>query len=517
MQNFLQVPPSKTRPKGWETAFQLLSLTLATVALTGCAQLRATFSENWEGEASEQFTGIDKHSAYPAVRREHFEQVNLIELLDPSGNAERHYPAAWSKAKNNNQFGRQYDLVLSEFRERISTMDPESAVRLRNGIQDRIISVSTSRCNVFKTYLRRQQSDTNFLLGSATTVAGVLGAILPGQTATRNLAGTAGIFSGIQAEFNSSYYSNLAAHVIVQGIELQQQRLLSQLMKDRSTRSISDYGMEAAIRDAVYFDGTCSTVAGLVEAAESIKEITSPGLPRAAEVIASVKAMSTIAQSPGIGSLAESGELDKLLKITAPKSSPLVVTSTHFTDATSEASRSAQSAYTASTRLAAFIEKLSGQIVSAFSAKQAALPPEDKLPNPDLGKDAAKAFAKSHEDLRDKIKLADCEAALSAPARELALAQGKRATTVEGSPSWISAQGEVYAAAAKLNAASALVEWQLKQAENHLIKSFTEWRKAITDTSVIRQAKKAPDDLGLTDISIDETPFRALPCAASGT
>jgi hypothetical protein len=487
-------------------------LVLAAGTLAGCAQLRATLTENVDGEASEQFSGVDKHSAYPAVRRQNFEQVNLIELIDPAGDARRRYAGAWAQAEAQGagRFGRQYDLVLADFRERLPGMDASSAIRHRNAVQDRMLSVSTSRCNVFKTYLRRQQSDTNFLLGSATTVAGVLGAILPGATASRNLAGTAGIFSGVQAEFNSSYYSNLAAHVIVQGIEMQQQRLLSQLMKDRSTRSLTDYGMEAAIKDALYFDGTCSTVSGLIEAAESIKEVSNPGLPRAAEVIASVKAMNTIAQADGIAALSQTGELDRLLKLTAPKSSPLVVTSTQPTDPAQEARRANATAATASVRLALSIVQQADQIAAVFAAAQAALPAADRHANPDFGQMAAQAFQAEHKDLATTVRLADCEAALHAPTVELAKAQAGRDMVRDGSAQRFSAQAEVLAAAAKAQAAAQLVEWQLNQALDHLRASAARWKAALRDKNL--KADSVVPDLDVKIKPLDPAVFDALGC-----
>lgn len=485
------------------------ALLLAAMTLAGCAQLQATVAENWEGEARAQFSGVDKHSAYPAVKRTEFEQVNLIQLIDPSGHARLRYAAQWPSDK---EIGKQYDLVLADFRERLAGMDPMSAMRHRNAVQDRILAVSTSRCNVFKTYLRRQQSDTNFLLGSITTVAGALGAILPGVRASRNLAGTAGIFSGVQAEFNSSYYSNLAAHVIVQGIEVRQQRLASELMKERSTRLITDYGMEAAIKDALYIDGTCSTVVGLIEAAESIKEVTNPGLPRAAEVIASVKAMSAIAQADKIGTLAQSGELDKLLKLTAPKSSPLVVGTMASTDAPQEATRAIMTAATASVRLSSMVEELAATLIAGFAAAQAQLDPGDRHPNQAFGKAVADVFKDQQKGLGTSAGLPECEKALQVPMQTLTRAQTARDLTPDGSPQRIKAQAELLSAAASAQAAAALVEWRLKKAHDHLVASAGRWRAALNDKGV--KGKQTPTALGVESTALNMAALNPPDCAA---
>ena len=251
---------------------------VAATALTGCAQFRVAGDEGHVRESDEQVSRVDKHSSFPAISRVNFEQVNLIEMIDPEEYAKKNYAALWPSEEKAR--GPQYDLVLSGFRSRTDLSD-EAKRQRRNGVQDKIIAVSTSRCNVFKTFLRRQQADGNFYLGSATTVAGVLGALLPGARDVRNLAGAAGILSGIQAEFNQSYYSNLAAQVIIEGIDLRQSQLKEKLYAGARDKSVANYTMEAAIADALVFDGSCSALTGLIVAQDSIQQVSRPG-PEAA-------------------------------------------------------------------------------------------------------------------------------------------------------------------------------------------------------------------------------------------
>ena len=235
-----------------------------------------------------------------------------------------------------------------------------------------------SRCNVFKTYLRRQQSDVNFGLGLATTAAGVLGAVLPGVRASRNLAGAAGFLSGAQAEYNADYYSNLAAHVIVQGIELHQNRLLHQIISERQSRSITEYSMEAAIRDAIAFDGTCSTVVGLLEAADSIKEASNPGLATAIPAMTAVLAAKQIANEKDLVSLMQGGKLDQLLKRADFRAPPLIVSGLRPTESdgdTPERLAQAQSAYQ---RTMALIDQGAIRAGSDFEARLRKLSEENK-------------------------------------------------------------------------------------------------------------------------------------------
>lgn len=204
--------------------------------------------------------------------------------------AETQFKVAWEAADKqqqpegglkdeyeHNKYGVRYDLSLASFRQRADISDEKKRLQ-RNSVQERMIATSISRCNVFKTYLRRQQTDVNFNFGTLTTVAGALGAIATGVDASRLMAGAAGLFSGIRAECNQTYYSNLAAYVIIKGIEVKQELVYRQIQSEGQTKSVADYPMEAAIKDAMFFDGHCSTVTGLSQAGASIEATTEPGL-----------------------------------------------------------------------------------------------------------------------------------------------------------------------------------------------------------------------------------------------
>lgn len=312
--------------------------------LSGCTTLGLNHSEDHNKEQREQFDFVDKHSSFPAVNRDNFEHVHLLELIDPEREYIKFYkapPAASEGDKDGKPYvsvlnkkgtikeGIAYDWAFAAFREKVaknlSNSDELEKLKLhRNSVQDRILAVSASRCNVFKTYLRREQSDTNFLLGSSTTIAGVLGSLVTGADASRVLSGAAGILSGVQAEYNSDYYSNLAAQVITQGIDLRQNQLLDDIVKERQVRSVAVYSMEAAVKDALVYDGMCSTVTGLQVAAESIKEQDTPSFAQAVKMMTAVKAAGDIAKADNLKDLPGS-ELDKLTKLASPKVSPLVV------------------------------------------------------------------------------------------------------------------------------------------------------------------------------------------------
>lgn len=448
--------------------------------LMGCAQLWPD-PGHWR-EQSEQVSAVDKHSSFPAVRRPMFEQVNLIELVDPDREAERKFALSWKLAMDRlptnpeSSVGLRYDLALAAFRER-----SDSALRSkqahRDAVQDRILGVATSRCNIFKTYLRRQQADANFWLGSLTTASGVLGAVLQGARASRNLAGAAGLFSGLQAEYNSNYYSNLAAHVIVQGIETHQARLLSQIVEGRRSRDVHAYGMEAAIKDAIHFDGTCSTVVGLLEAAEAIKEVVNPGIPRAAELIAAVKAMNTISQSTDIQSLMQTGDLQKLLHQAAPKASPLVVRSTQETSELDKAKRKAETAIQAQLRLQAYLEEQAQGLAATFRAAQTRLPQDISRSDVNVG---SKAQTKFSADMRQQLSsdpfgLSKCITSTQASYVSLTAAMTARSLTEPNSSESITANLVVDKALAEFNATNARLEWWLDAAKAHVRQQALSW------------------------------------------
>ncbi len=281
----------------------ILMFVCANVLLTGCSTLTKEINDD---ERLEQVTGIDKHSSYPAVRRTSFEKVNLLELVDPESLAAKDFKDSWEFTKFDSDdtddkkamaMGAKYDLAMARFRQRNDISNEEKRQR-RNSIQERILSVTISRCNVFKTYLRRDQADKNFLLGTATTVAGVLGAVLPGVDAARYLAGTAGIFSGIRSEYNQAYFASLAAHVIAKGIETRQELVYRRIQREGQSKSIDDYPLEAAIKDAVYFDGLCSVVVGLDQASASVDATTEPGMEAAMRTVLRARLLKEAADMP---------------------------------------------------------------------------------------------------------------------------------------------------------------------------------------------------------------------------
>jgi hypothetical protein len=480
-----------------------------TLVLSGCAQLQPDFGHQLE--ASEQVSRVDAHSSFPAVRRINFEQINIVELVDPEGRAASMFKHSWDGAEkytSERRWGVQYDLVLNWFRmDRTAGEDHKRSHR--NSVQDRIMSVSTSRCNVFKTYLRRQQTDVNFLLGAATTAAGALGAVLPGVRASRNLAATAGLLSGTQAEYNNAYYSNLAANVIVQGIEMRQAKLQKELIQARQGKSIADYSMEAAINDAIVFDGSCSTVVGLIEAAESIKEVSNPGLARVAEVIASVRAANEIAQADKISVLANSGSLAKLLKQAAPTTSPLVVSAVKPEDAAGKTAVSdLEAASHAKERIDASIDEAASRVAQSFEQAQLKLKAEERSTDVKAD-DAARALGSAVRLAIKDLPVAECTNALVAPAKRLGSAQLAAQLLPKDDASKIAADQELAAARVTAQAAVRRVDLLVRAALDAASTGASNW------TTEFSKPKLTKDQLSKLSIPATPPSLKTI-CAGAG-
>ncbi len=485
-------------------AIPKMAIAAAVSLLTGgCAQIAPDAGH--QREEREQVSRIDKHSAFPAIRRTYFEQINLVEMIDPEGAAAATFPKTWPSGDGDGelQWGVRYDLTLNWFRS-TEAMKPEKKAIHRNSIQDKMLAVSTSRCNVFKTYLRRQQADVNFALGTATTAAGVLGAVLPGANSSRNLAGVAGFLSGAQAEFNSAYFSNLAAQVIVQGIELRQSRLRKELMQSRQGKSIDDYSLEAAINDALVLDGTCSAVTGLVEAAESIKEVTSPGLPRAAEVIAAVKATGEIAQSRDLLGLMETGKLEKLLKTAAPQLSPLVVA--NLTQAGPGATALLDALAGASSAAAVIREHqkaVAALARSDFIAAQGKLEESARAAGT-VSAQLSDAFLARAETIAQALPLQRCTGALRVPAEEFGRAHATVRLQPDDGGAGVSATSAL--AVARVNAQAAVARVNLlvdfaKSATDDLARAWqAEYGRKSLELTVLKGIATKPVPQALADL-----------------
>lgn len=176
-----------------------------------------------------------------------FEDINLVRLLDPEYRGK--YPVnstALAEYKDENLTGKEIDIAFKAF------MKYNNLEQRRNAVQEFILAASQSRCNYYKNRLQSLKTGTNFVFGSLTTLAGGLGAILSNNAmAARSLAGTSAILSGVNAEFNQQFFSNLAVSVIIKGIDKRRRALYDEIVNRGQIKPYHLYNVEAAVKDAI--------------------------------------------------------------------------------------------------------------------------------------------------------------------------------------------------------------------------------------------------------------------------
>ena len=244
---------------------------LVITFVSGCAAPGRYMSET---------SAVDTAGAYQLVSRADFEDIDLVRLLDPEGAAEKALsPKPWKDLS----LGQKIDTAFRQFHlTHRSSGDERTA---RDQIQERVLAASTQRCNAFKGTLQRQFARNNFVLGLGATISGIIGAVVPGVQASKNLAAAAGIFSGARAEWNQDFLSNVAVNVIIDGIEQRQQEVYRQIVIAGQSKGIETYNVEAAIKDALFYHGQCSIMTGLRVASDAIKLANDPGIDAATRIL----------------------------------------------------------------------------------------------------------------------------------------------------------------------------------------------------------------------------------------
>lgn len=258
-------------------AHRALFLAFASALLAGCEAF-PTSGNNNDPEAIEQTAKVDIHSPFPVMHRGAVEDIKLIELLagEEEGRRIATLPSDAEDRVNGMAWSTKYDLAFAAFYRRLAG-DVESQKIQRNRVQERILMASDQRCSVFKSNLQRDQSRNSFWFGALGTFAGALGAVSTGTQAARNLAAVSGVLSGVRAEYNQAFYSNLLFAVITRGIEERRREAYRTIQQEGQTKAIAAYPVEAAVKDAILYDGLCNTGAGLEQAQESIRLAQDPG------------------------------------------------------------------------------------------------------------------------------------------------------------------------------------------------------------------------------------------------
>jgi hypothetical protein len=148
----------------------------------------------------------------------------------------------------------------------------------RNSLQDRLIAASDQSCGLFKKYLNANQSSTNFLLGSSALVLAAAATNVASPIAAKNYSTGALIASGMSAEFNADMFNSQVTYAISKSIDMSRQKALERLQSLRMNRSYPEYGLSAAIADALRYHELCSLMSGLSSMDNSVTVMSDPGL-----------------------------------------------------------------------------------------------------------------------------------------------------------------------------------------------------------------------------------------------
>jgi hypothetical protein len=252
--------------------FGLLTLFLA-VLVSGCSTRYSHNSK--QGDEDSDWSDL-KRSGTEATTRGSLEVINLVELMDPDGRAEKRWQREnqeraddWDKLS----WATRYDITMSRFAE----INLDSAVSRRNLVQNRLMVAAERRCGRYVQYLRTDSSNMNFRFATTSGVLSTLGALLGHADTAKAFSGLSAMTSGVRAEYNNEYYSNLAISVIVRGIAEKRRMLQEDIETKQRSRGYADYDIAAAVRDAVEFDAACNVVNGLETANEAVQRLNEPG------------------------------------------------------------------------------------------------------------------------------------------------------------------------------------------------------------------------------------------------
>jgi hypothetical protein len=287
--------------RGVMKTMKLACALAGALALVGCTDM----DSSWLGGRRANIT-----AQYPVVD-EHFERIDLVAAL--AGDAEdatqvRTRARAQAAMTPNPAGARDFptgptevrvasielSMAYRAFYARTNAMSEAAKRRERNRVQDQVFNASQLSCAIFKRNIRIQQEKSGFITGTATTVLGGLGAIFTSASTARALAGSAGITSGVGAEFRQVHFANLAAEVITAGIEAKRASIYDQIDKrrhDATNGSLGVYSMENAIHDTIRYHAACSIDVGFEAAKDAIQLTRNPGLNEAANVIERVQAL----------------------------------------------------------------------------------------------------------------------------------------------------------------------------------------------------------------------------------
>lgn len=163
------------------------------------------------------------------------------------------------------------------FEKALHLIDKTAKEAERNDLQDRLMTASDQSCGLFKKYLNANQSSTNFLFGTGSLVLAAAATNVTSAVAAKNYATGALIGTGVSAQYNADMFNSQVAFAIAKAIDTSRSMARENLQKERN-KGYSEYGLSAAIGDALRYHELCSLMAGLATMDHSTAVLVDPGI-----------------------------------------------------------------------------------------------------------------------------------------------------------------------------------------------------------------------------------------------
>ena len=214
----------------------------------------------------------------PLLNRERFEAFDdLLPLVDPE-NITKWRDSPTPQTEKQKKAQEEQALVLFH-----KNYPDDKGKLLRNAVQERLIAASKHRCGAYIRSIKGGQAFSGFGLGAFTTTVAGVSSILTGVAASA-LAAVGAISSGVHAEMNAQLFAEKAVEIIAGGIDKRREKLYNAI-KEKQSKSVTEYNLTAALGDAVEHHSACTLSAGLAEVGESVTLGRDPGLKRLSEIL----------------------------------------------------------------------------------------------------------------------------------------------------------------------------------------------------------------------------------------
>jgi len=289
-------------------------------ALAGCSNFESPFMARLDSDVTATPSGTNQ--VIPKT------EINLIDLdtLVKSHIGNGSDPLC-SRAKKSGEVLSLNELMSAFTQCGSSGSDPFSDTTSlefhRNQVQSTVMTAARRRCEVYKLYMANMETETNFWLGSASTITGVLGGLFTATSTARSLAAASGISSGVQAEFNQSFFKNTAMPVIFAGIDMKRLEIQTDIDSKRKKR-IGEYHLEDALGDAMRYNGACSAVEGLQHVKDTLAKPV--GLATAQQVLREVGNVAAEIEAAGEKDPTKKAALYEKLKASAVAQKEYLIT-----------------------------------------------------------------------------------------------------------------------------------------------------------------------------------------------